>query len=50
VSLFAGRNKILIDLYGWGFLNSTSLKVRVNQDIINAEFIDKTHLQFNATD
>jgi hypothetical protein len=44
VSLFAGRNNVLIDLYGWGFINSTDLKVRVSGDIINATYIDKTHL------
>jgi len=50
VSMFAGRNKVLIDLYGWGFMDTPELRVRINGVVLPAKFIDHTHLQFYATD
>jgi len=48
--MFAGRNKVLVDIYGWGFMNTPELRVRLNGIVLPAKFIDHTHLQFNATD
>ena len=44
VSMFAGRNKVLIDIYGWGFMNTPDLRVRINGVVLPAIYIDHTHL------
>lgn len=46
----AGRNKVLMDVYGWGFMNTPELRVRVDNKIIIPIFIDSKHLQFYAVD
>jgi hypothetical protein len=46
VSMFAGRNRVMIDIYGWGFMNTPELRVRLNGDVLSATFIDHTHLRF----
>jgi hypothetical protein len=44
VSMFAGRNGVLVDIYGWGFMNTQDLKVRLNGNVQSAIYIDSTHL------
>ena len=46
VSMFAGRNRVMIDIYGWGFMNTPELRVRLNGVVVSATFIDHTHLRF----
>jgi hypothetical protein len=50
ISMYAGRNKVLIDVYGWGYMSTPELRVRVNNIVITPNFIDSTHLQFYAID
>ena len=50
VSMYAGRNRVLFDVYGWGYMNTPELRVRVNNQIVTPTFIDSTHLQFYGID
>ena len=45
VSIYAGTNNVTVDLYGLGFINSSLLSVRVdNQIIYNVTYISSKHL------
>ena len=44
LSIDAGRNKVLLDIYGLGFMNTSELSVRVVNNIIKPIFISNTHL------
>jgi hypothetical protein len=44
ISIYAGTNAVLVDVYGWGFLNNSRLSVRVANQIVPAQYLSYSHI------